>query len=112
TAVSDTLVLLIRPDSQDFHGTAVMVEVAGRLGVPHCYMVANKVLSRLDPQDVRRKIKDAFGYEGTGVLPLDEEMAGLGSRGIFAQRHPSHPLALELAAISSRLCADFEKEGT
>lgn len=107
TAVSDTLVLLIRPDRQDFHGTAVMVEVAGRLSVPHVYMVANKVVNRLDRDDVKRKITEAFGYEVLGVLTLDEEMASLGSRGLFSQKHPAHPLSLELAAITERLLADF-----
>lgn len=107
TAVSDALVILIRPDSQDFFGTAVLVEVAGRLGVPRCYMVANKVVSRLDREDVRRKIKDAFGYEVIGVLPLDEDMASLGSRGLFTQKHPGHVLSNELTAVADRLVKDL-----
>jgi septum site-determining protein MinD len=103
TTLSDSLVLLIRPDSQDFHGTAVVLEVAKRLGVPHIAMVANKVSSRLDPASVVEKIKAAFGYEVLGVLPLDEEVAALGSRGLFAARHPAHPVTAELARIAERL---------
>jgi len=105
TAISDVLLLLIRPDKQDFHGTAVMVELAGRLGVPNVAMIANKVVSRIDHDDVRKKIKDAFGYDVFGVLPLDEEMASLGSRGLFSQRNPQHRLSLELRQIADRLLA-------
>ena len=103
TAISDTLVILIRPDSQDFHGTAVMVELAGRLGVPHVYMIANKAVARLDRNDVRKKINDAFGYEVIGVLPLDAEMATLGSRDLFSRRTPHHPLTQEMQNIVDHL---------
>jgi septum site-determining protein MinD len=30
-AISDMLVIVLRPDKQDYHGTAVLVEVAGRM---------------------------------------------------------------------------------
>lgn len=37
-AISDMLMIVLRPDKQDYHGTAVLVEVAGRMAVPqvHC----------------------------------------------------------------------------
>ena len=105
TAISNVLVLLIRPDKQDFHGTAVMVELAGRLGVPNIAMIANKVVSRIDHADVKKKIADAFGYEVVGVLPLDEDMANLGSRGLFCKLNPDHPITHELRSIAARLMA-------
>src|SRR6185436_12297856 len=43
-AISDVLVVLLRPDRQDFHGTAVTVEVARKLEVRQLVMVLNKVL--------------------------------------------------------------------
>ncbi|MAG57178.1 MAG: CDP-3,6-dideoxy-D-glycero-L-glycero-4-hexulose-4-reductase [Planctomycetes bacterium] len=111
TAISDVLVILIRPDSQDFHGTAVMVELAGRLHVPNVWMLANKVVKRLDPVDVRKKIKGAFGYDVVGVLPLDEDMASLGSRGLFAQKYPNHPITQELTSVAKRLAAITDEVG-
>lgn len=111
TAVSDVLLLLIRPDKQDFHGTAVMVELAGRLGVPNVGMVANKVVSRIDHEDVRNKIKNAFGYDVFGVLPLDEEMASLGSRGLFTRHNPDHRLSRELRQVSERLLSMIDGPG-
>ena len=43
-AISDVLVVLLRPDRQDFQGTAVTVEVARKLDVRSLVMVLNKVL--------------------------------------------------------------------
>jgi len=104
TAISDVLVILIRPDNQDFHGTAVMVELAGRLRVPNVWMLANKVVSRLDQDDVSNKIHEAFGYEVVGILPLSEEMASLGSRGLFTKKNADHPLTKSLRSLATRLC--------
>ena len=43
-AISDELIILLRPDRQDFLGTAVTVEVARKLDVKSLVMVLNKVL--------------------------------------------------------------------
>jgi MinD-like ATPase involved in chromosome partitioning or flagellar assembly len=103
TAISDILLILIRPDQQDYHGTAVLCEVAGRLNVPKVFMAANKVLLSLDPGSVREKIEKAFGHPVIGVLPVSEEMLALGSRGLFAVHHPDHPLSAELHQVVNRL---------
>jgi len=105
TAISDTLVILIRPDSQDFHGTAVLVEVAGRLKVPRVFMVANKVPARLPAADVAAKIQQAFGYEVVSVLPFSEDVAILGSRDIFAARFPNHAFTRGLQKVTARILA-------
>ncbi len=44
-AISDTLLVIMRPaDQQDYQGTAVIVEVAGKLSIPRVLLVVNKVL--------------------------------------------------------------------
>src|SRR5918992_1844015 len=47
-AISDTLMIVLRPDKQDYHGTAALVEVAGRMAVPRVHMLANKVVGHSD----------------------------------------------------------------
>src|SRR4051794_36974054 len=42
-AISDALALIMRPDSQDYQGTGVTVDVAQKLGVPRLLLVVNKV---------------------------------------------------------------------
>jgi MinD-like ATPase involved in chromosome partitioning or flagellar assembly len=103
TAVATTLVIVVRPDQQDVHGTAVLVQAAARLSVPRVLLVANKVPSSIDAASVKARFEEAFGHEVVACLPLDEDMVALGSAGLFVVRHPDHPLALELAALARRV---------
>jgi len=112
TAASDGLLLVARPDTQDFHGTAVLMEVASRLGVPRIYMLANKVPTSLDRADVRGKMEDAFGIDVLGLLPLAEELAVLGSRGLFTVELPDHEASRELCRITDRLLANLDSDAS
>ncbi len=103
TAVSDTLVLVVRPDRQDYHGTAVMVELSKRLRVPRVCVLANKVVRALDPGTIQAKLEEAFGYEVVGVLPFEEDMAVLGSEGLFVSRFPEHAFSKQITAIARKL---------
>jgi len=103
TSISDALVLSIRPDTQDFHGTAVLMQVAGRLQVPNVCLIANKVPNRLDRADLRKRLEDTFEQEVIGMLPLDEDMAMLGSRGLFVQKYPTALATQELERAATRL---------
>ncbi len=47
-AMSDLLVLILRPDSQDYQGTAVAVDIARELEVPKMLLVVNKALSKFN----------------------------------------------------------------
>lgn len=110
TSISDALIVVVRPDTQDFHGTAVLMEVAGRLRVPRTYMLVNKVPSRLDPEDVKKKVEAAFGHEVIAKLPLSEEMLVLGSSGLFAKARPTDPVSVEMDAVVDRLLEDLSAE--
>jgi MinD-like ATPase involved in chromosome partitioning or flagellar assembly len=107
TAISHLQLLLVRPDAQDFHGTAVLLEVARRLGVKRTFLIANKVVSSLGRDEMQTMVRDAFGAELIGCLPLSEEMASLGSRGLFCVKHPQHPIARELYELSHRMMTEL-----
>src|ERR1051326_7951978 len=89
--ISDVLVLILRPDHQDFQGTAVTVEVARRLSVPRILMVVNKALSSMDAAALRRQVERAYDAPVAAVFPLSEEMLNLASSGLFCLRYPDHP---------------------
>jgi MinD-like ATPase involved in chromosome partitioning or flagellar assembly len=111
TAISHGLVILIRPDRQDFHGTAVLVELAKRLGVPNILMVANKVTRNMNVDEVRERVHQTFGYEVVGILPLDEQMASLGSRGLFTRKWPDHPLSQEIKSVTDLVIKRMQQDG-
>lgn len=102
-AISDSLVIILRPDQQDYQGTAVTVDLARRLEVPEMLLVVNKVLALFDPGAVREQAEKTFGAPVAGVLPLCDEMVQLASGGIFCLRHPDHPFTLGVRQIARRL---------
>src|SRR5579884_4182854 len=67
--LSDLLVLILRPDQQDFQGTAVTVEVARKLKVKRLLLVVNKALPALDTVSLRQQVQAAYEAPVAGVLP-------------------------------------------
>lgn len=102
-AISDTLVLILRPDKQDFQGTAVTVEVARKLEVPQLLLVLNKVLPSMDPPALARRVEDTYHAPVAAVLMLSEQMLELASSGVFCLHHPDHPFTQEVRKVAARI---------
>ena len=102
-AISDVLAVLLRPDRQDFQGTAVTVEIARKLDVRQLVMVLNKVLPSVLARGFVEQVTRAYGAPIAGVLPESPEMLELGSSGLFTLQHPDHPLSAEIRAVATRL---------
>ena len=111
TAVSNVLLVVLRPDTQDMHGTAVLMKVADRLGVPHIYMIGNKVPRGVDDDALRKRVRELFDHDVLGTLTLSEEIAALGSQGLFSVKLPEHPASRALQEIVDGLLTRIEAEG-
>lgn len=101
--ISDILVLLLRPDQQDFQGTAVTVEVARKLRLKKLLLVVNKVLPRLDASGLKQQIQQAYNAPVAGILPVSEEMIELGSASVFSLVYPEHPYSRGVREIASQI---------
>ncbi len=91
-AISDVLVIVLRPDQQDYQGTAVAVEVARRLDVPCLRLIVNKAPAALDAAVLAARVAETYGCEVAGVFPHSDDMMLLASGGVFVTRFPDHPL--------------------
>ncbi|MHC4862410.1 MAG: MinD/ParA family protein, partial [Planctomycetota bacterium] len=96
---------ILRPDRQDFYGTAVLCEVAAKLELPSVFLVANKLFSQLDEASFKDQVESVFHHELIGQLPLSEDWARLESRGIFTRVHPEHPISYMFRTITDRILA-------
>lgn len=103
TAISDLLLLVLRPDQQDYHGTAVINEIARKLELHNISLILNKVYSHADRQSLGQKIAAAYGHPLLGMLPLSEDLARLQSREIITRTQPDHPLARDLRAMADKV---------
>jgi len=101
--ISNALLVVMRPDKQDYEGTGITVKVAQGLGVPRMLLVVNKTPSVLDPESVRTNVERAYGCEVAAVLPHSDEMMTLASEGIFVLRYPDHPLSELYRQVAAKL---------
>jgi MinD-like ATPase involved in chromosome partitioning or flagellar assembly len=99
-AISDVLVIIMRPDKQDFQGTAVTIDVARKLNVPKLLMIINKVLESYDADALEKQVEATYNITVAGVLPLAEDMVRLGSSDVFVLQFPNHPYTEKLRGIA------------
>jgi MinD-like ATPase involved in chromosome partitioning or flagellar assembly len=104
-AISDMLVIVLRPDQQDYQGTSVTVEVARKLDVPGLVLIVNKVPALFDAADVRARVEQTYSCDVAAVFPHSDEMMALASSGIFALRYPDHPITAALRQVAGKLGA-------
>lgn len=102
-AISDVVIIILRPDQQDYQGTGVTVDVARKLDVPRLLLLINKVPASFDPQQVKARVEAAYDAEVAAVLPHSDELMTLASDGIFVLRYPDHPVSDSLRAIAGML---------
>jgi septum site-determining protein MinD len=91
-AMSNTLVIVLRPDQQDYEGTRVTVAVARKLGVPRMLLVVNKAPDVFDPVAIRTQVEEIYECPVAAVLPHSDDLMILSSDGVFVLRYPDHPL--------------------
>jgi len=104
-AISDALVIILRPDQQDYQGTGVTVEVARKLNVPRLLLMVNKVPEVFNFADVQKRVEETYNSEVAAVLPHSDEMMTLASAGIFVLRYPNHKVTQALQQVATKLMA-------
>ena len=101
--ISHTLVIILRPDQQDYEGTGVTVKVARQLKVPRMMLIVNKVPAVFDADQLKAKVEQAYDAPVAAVLPHSDELMALASGGIFSLRNPDHPIAELYRQVAAKL---------
>jgi septum site-determining protein MinD len=102
-AISDLLIVILRPDHQDFQGTAVTVDIARSLDVPNLMLMVNKAVPGYDYEDLKGQIESAYKAPLTGILPLNFELADNASKDLFSLRYPLHSWSMELHKVTEAI---------
>jgi MinD-like ATPase involved in chromosome partitioning or flagellar assembly len=105
-AISDALAIILRPDSQDYQGTGVTVDVARRLGIEHMVLLVNKVPQLFDFVAVKQRVEQTYACEVAAVLPHSDEMMSLASAGLFVLHYPDHPITDQLRQVADNLMTE------
>ena len=104
--LSDALLIVMRPDKQDYEGTGITARVAQELQVPRIRIAVNKVPDSFDRAAVAARVEEAYGCPVAAVLPHSDDLMRLASEGIFVARYPDHEVSRLFRQIAAALVPD------
>lgn len=102
-AISSAVVIVMRPDQQDYEGTAVTVDVARSLEVPELMILVNKAPPDYDPVQLAERIGAAYNCEVVGVMAHSDDVLKLGSGSLFVLEFPDSPMSKTINELAARL---------
>ncbi|MEO0536743.1 MAG: MinD/ParA family protein [Cyanobacteria bacterium P01_A01_bin.123] len=102
-AISHVLILILRPDKQDYQGTAVTVDVARQLKVRKMLLTINKAHSKLNLDALQQKVEETYHEKVAGVFPLSEDVVQLASEGVFCVKYPEHEVSQEFRKVAQQI---------
>jgi MinD-like ATPase involved in chromosome partitioning or flagellar assembly len=102
-SVSDAEAIILRPDFQDYQGTAVILSISRKLGVPNLVLVANKVPKSIPLGDLRSQLQDQYACPVAALLPHSDAMMALGSQKVFVLAYPDHFIANQIKQLANTL---------
>ena len=101
--LSDSLLIVMRPDEQDYEGPGITARIAHELEVPRVMIMVNKAPESLDPAHVESRVREAYGCDVAAVLPHSDELMQLASSGVFSLRFPAHPMTQLYRQVAARV---------
>ncbi|HLG69054.1 MAG TPA: MinD/ParA family protein [Chloroflexota bacterium] len=102
-SICDVLLVLLRPDEQDFQGTAVTVEVARQLEVRNMLIALNMVMPSIDAEALAHQVGKIYHAPVAAVISRADELALLGSRDLLCIRQPDHHFCQQLRHLAGAL---------
>jgi MinD-like ATPase involved in chromosome partitioning or flagellar assembly len=103
--VSDTVVVMLRPDQLDYIGTNMSLEMTRRLNVAKVLVLVNKAPQTLDLDELKKTIQSKYDYHVAAVIPNSDDLRLLASTAIFALRHPQHAITQTYQQLAEILLA-------
>ncbi|MEM7758582.1 MAG: MinD/ParA family protein [Cyanobacteria bacterium P01_A01_bin.40] len=102
-AISHVLILILRPDKQDYQGTAVTVDVARQLKVRKMLLAINKAYQKLNFDALKQKVEETYDEKVVGIFPSSDEILELASEGVFCTRYPNHSITQEFRKVAQEI---------
>jgi MinD-like ATPase involved in chromosome partitioning or flagellar assembly len=101
--ISHALLVIMRPDRQDYEGTGITIRVARELEVPRISILVNKAPPGLPAEAIAERVRSAYDCDVLDVLPHSDDLMGLASEGVFSLRYPDHPLSSRYRRLAGEL---------
>jgi MinD-like ATPase involved in chromosome partitioning or flagellar assembly len=105
-ALSDVLFVILRPDEQDYLGTAVTLEISKKFEIPKIFLVINKLLPKYKAKDVEKQMQKTFHVPVAGIIHFSEEFADAASKSVFVVDNPDHAFTQIIKQIYEHMIED------
>lgn len=102
---ADLVFLVMRPDQQDFQGTA-MIMAALREFKGAVRVVLNQIVDRSQSQSLQEQVERAYRVPVAGVFDWTQEIAQTGSSRLFCLQYPEHPFTIALRSLIARIVSE------
>jgi septum site-determining protein MinD len=102
-SISDAEAIILRPDYQDYQGTAIVLDISRKLGVENLVLVANKIPKSISLPQLKQELEAKYQCPVAALLPHSDTMMALGSQGVFVLHHPNHFIAEQIQQLAHRL---------
>lgn len=107
--ISDALVIILRPDQQDFQGTSVTVDVARRLKVPNISLVVNKIPEAYSLDNMRDHVEQTYGCDVVALIPFSTDIVQNASSEVFCLQNQAHPFSSAIKDLVAQLIVEEEE---
>ncbi len=107
-AMSDILLIILRPDEQDYLGTAITLEIAKRMEVPQTFLIANRVPHEFAIEVFRKNLENSYNHQVIGVLPFSYALMTSQSKELYCYTSPDDPFSVEMRTIAEKILAYTE----
>jgi MinD-like ATPase involved in chromosome partitioning or flagellar assembly len=102
-AACNLLLLVLRPDPQEYQGAAVTLEVARNLKILQSLLVLNDAPVTLDFAQAKTELESAYNCEIAAILPHNADLMALSSAKLYALQYPTDAYSALLRQLAARL---------
>lgn len=92
------LLIVLRPETLDYEGTGLLVQVAKKLKNSHTMLVANQAPAE-QCKSVRQQLEKTFETEVAGVIPYSELVPKCDGAGVFVLENPEHEVTRVITQV-------------
>ncbi|BAU09805.1 cell division inhibitor MinD [Leptolyngbya sp. NIES-3755] len=102
---ANQVLLVMRPDQQDFQGTAMLTTALKGFG-GSVQVILNQVVDRSQVQSLRNQVERAYRIPVAGAFEWMPEMAQIGSSRLFCLQYPEHPFTISMRSLSTQIVSN------
>lgn len=102
---ADLVLLVMRPDQQDFQGTA-LISTALKGCSGSVRVILNQVADRSQSQSLKDQVERAYRIPVAGVFEWTKEVAQTGNSRLFCLQYPEHPFTIGLRSLIARIVSE------